>query len=161
MTFLVSFDGRPLSQAALSRAVGFASTVDEPIVVLTVIPDGNSSYARDHEWLDPDESFDRETVVGRLRRSVDDMAPDAEFRYELVDRYAPSGTISSRIKRTIRDVDASMVFIGSDNAGRIAATVTSVGAGISGGDYDVLLVRTPNPSPIEQIRRLEPLARGE
>jgi nucleotide-binding universal stress UspA family protein len=77
MTFVVPFDGSPLAQAALSRAVAFAGVTDETLVAVTVVPAGNADYAQDKGWLSADESFDRETVVERIRGSVVGLAPDA------------------------------------------------------------------------------------
>jgi nucleotide-binding universal stress UspA family protein len=144
MTFVVPFDGSPLAQAALSRAVAFAGVTDETLVAVTVVPAGNADYAQDKGWLSADESFDRETVVERIRGSVVDLAPDASFRVEFVDRHAPSGTLSTRIRRVLREETATMVFVGSDNAGRVAASVASVGHGVSGArEYDVLTSSPP------------------
>jgi nucleotide-binding universal stress UspA family protein len=162
MTFVVPFDGSPLAQAALSRAVAFASVADEPVVAVTVVPIDNAAYARDRGWLSADEPFDRETVVGRLRGRVADLAPDATFRATFVDRDAPSGTISTRIRRVLGEEDASMVFVGSDNAGRVAASVASVGDRVGGAPgYDAVIVRTPGPSSVATIREQEPLAADE
>jgi nucleotide-binding universal stress UspA family protein len=159
MTFVVPFDGSPLAQAALSRAVAFAGVTDETVVAVTVVPTGNTDYARDKGWLSADESFDRETVVDRIRGRVVDLAPDASFRVEFVDRHAPSGTLSTRVRRVLREEAATMVFVGSDNAGRVAASVASVGHGVSGArEYDVVIVRTPDPSPVTAVREQEPLA---
>lgn len=159
MTFVVPFDGSPLAQAALSRAVSFAGVTSETVAVVSVIPDGNAEYAREHGWLSGDEPFDRDTVVGRLRARVTELAPDATFRPVFVDKYAPGGTISRRIRRCIRDEGASMVFVGSDNAGRVAASVASVGKHISSAqEYDVVIIRTPKPSAVTAIREREPLA---
>jgi nucleotide-binding universal stress UspA family protein len=162
MTFVVPFDGSPLAQAALSRAVAFAGVTDEDVVAVTVIPHGNATYAREKGWLIAEEPFDRDTVVDRLRRRVADLAPDATLRPEFVDKRAPSGTISTKVRRALRDEDTTMVFVGSDNAGRVAASVASVGGGITGSQaYDVVIVRSPGPSPVTAIHEQEPLARRE
>jgi nucleotide-binding universal stress UspA family protein len=161
MTFVVPFDGSDLSQAALSRAVAFAGVADEEVVVVSVVPDDNVEYARERGWLAADEPFDRERVIRRLRGRVADLAPDVTFRAELVDRDAPSGAISTRIRRVLGEEDATMVFVGSDNAGRVAASVASVGHGVSGAlAYDAVIIRTPGPSPVAAVREQEPLAAG-
>lgn len=162
MTFVVPFDGSPLAQAALSRAVAFAGVTDERVVAVTVIPHGNATYARENGWLSAGEPFDRDTVVDRLRGRIVDLAPEATFRPEFVDKYAPSGTISTKVRRVLQDEDTTMVFVGSDNAGRVAASVASVGGGISGSkEYDAVIVRTPGPSSVPALREQEPLARRE
>jgi nucleotide-binding universal stress UspA family protein len=160
MTFVVPFDGSPLAQAALSRAVAFAGVADESVVVVTVVPDGNASYAHGKGWLSTDEPFDGETIAGRLRARVADIAPDAGYRVEFVGKHAPSGTLSTKIRRVLKEADATMVFVGSDNAGRVAASVASVGQGVSRtSDYDAVIIRTPGPSAVAAIRDQEPLAR--
>jgi nucleotide-binding universal stress UspA family protein len=162
MTFVVPFDGSVLAQAALSRAVAFAGVADERVVAVAVVPVDNAAYARDRGWLSTGEPFDREAVVGRLRGRVSDLARDVTFRTVFVDRDAPSGAISTRIRRVLAEEDASMVFVGSDTAGRIAASVASVGNRVGGDpNYDAVIVRTPGPSPVAAIREQEPLAAAD
>lgn len=146
MTFLVPFDGTALSETALARAAAFAVIDDADILAVSVIPHGNVKYARERGWIESEEDFELETVLSTLRNRVADCCPEAEFRYELADRYAPSGTISLRIRNVAREVNATMVFIGSENAGRIVSAVGSVGAGVSTEPtYDVHIVRHLGP----------------
>jgi nucleotide-binding universal stress UspA family protein len=157
MTFVVPFDGSELAQAALVRAGAFATVLDEEVLVVTVIPKRNADYAADHGWIDPEDDFDLDAILERLGGIVERCYPSASFRYELVDRYAPIGTIKNRIRRVIREVDASMVFIGSDNAGRMSTALSSVGGGIAtGDDYDVVIVRHVGPSKVRSIESVSP-----
>jgi hypothetical protein len=61
--------------------------------------------------------FDAEGIVTGLRAAVAEIDPDAEFRYEVVDRYAPSGGIARVLRRVARDTDTDIAFVGSENAG--------------------------------------------
>jgi nucleotide-binding universal stress UspA family protein len=142
VTFLVPFDGSPLSEAALTRADRFAAALDEPVVVLTVVPANGARYARARGWIDADEAFDLDTVTERLRARVAEACPEATFRVETVDRYATSGTVSTRIRRVARELDASTVVVGSENAGRVVAAVSSVAGNVAKDPgYDVVVVR--------------------
>jgi len=160
MTFVVPFDGSKLAETALVRAVEFGTVLDERVVAISVIPEGNTSYAREHGWLDPGEAFDLDAVVGRLHEAVTHRAPNAEFRYEVVGRRATTGTIASRIRERARDADASMVFVGSENAGRLVSSLSSVGETVAAADaYDVVIVRQREPSRVESIDDASPYRR--
>lgn len=142
MTFVVPFDATPLSRAALDRARAVGGAFDVPVVAVTAVPANNADYARDRGWLSAGEPFDLGTVLGELEASVARTAPDAEFEHVLVGRRAPTGTIASRLRRVFRDRDATAVFIGSDDAGSIVRSVSSVSSGLtSGRGYDVVIVR--------------------
>jgi nucleotide-binding universal stress UspA family protein len=143
MVLFVPFDGGELSVAALERAVEFSTVLEEPVVAVTVVRSKNAEYAREAGWLDADESYDLDTIVERLREQVAAVSPDVEFRYETVDRYAPTGTVSKRIKQLVHDRDVSLVVIGSDNAGHVVTSISSVGGSVAGGTYDVMIVRSP------------------
>lgn len=46
-----------------------------------------------------------------------------------------------------------MVFIGSENAGRVVTSVTSVGGSVSGRvEFDVVIIRNRAPSKIARLR---------
>lgn len=153
MTLLVPFDGSDLAMAALQRATEFSAVFDEPIVAVTVVPDGNTEYARSRGWLEADEQFDDEEVHGYLRDAVASLAPTASVRIESVGRDAPAGTISNRVRKVAREVDASMVFVGSDNAGHMVTSLSSVGGAVAAdGSYDVVIVRERTPSRIDELR---------
>ncbi|WP_053949218.1 universal stress protein [Halolamina sediminis] len=142
MTFLVPFDGSTLAAAALDRAVQFADTFDQPVIAAAVVPQGNTEYARDRGWMEAGEPFDHEAIVARLREQVREHAPEATFRVERASRRAPAGSIARKLRQVARKVDASMVFIGSDNAGRLVTTLSSVGGNVAADlTYDVVIVR--------------------
>lgn len=142
MTVVVPFDGSELAVAALERGRELAELFGPPLQVVTVIPNGNVKYARERGWLDAGEEFDPERVVSGLARTVETVAPDADFEYRVVGRYAQPGTIASRIRQFTREVDAAIVVLGSDNAGRIVTNVSSVAGPVaSSADYDLHIVR--------------------
>lgn len=162
MTFVVPFDGSPLSEAALVRAVEFGEVLDEPILAISVIPDRDVAYARERNWLEPGESFDREAIVGQLHTAVTELAPEADFRHETVSRYAAAGTIAGRIRRIARKMGASMVFIGSENAGRVVTAVSSVGGSIAADmDYDVVIIRNRTPARVDSVREQSPYRKSD
>lgn len=156
MTLLVPFDGSDLSKAALVRAAQFDGLLEEGVIVITVIPKKNAKYARERGWIDETDPFDTEQIVSTLRSAVADIAPDAEFRYEFVDRYAPSGGIARVLRRFARDNDTSIAFIGSENAGRIVTGFT-VGSVVSTDrNYDTMIVNSVRPKPIGTLERVGP-----
>lgn len=157
MTFLVPFDGSELAEAALVRATEFAAVLDERVLAVTVIPEDNASYARERGWIGPDDPFETTQVVTSLHERVTELCPSADFRHEMVDRYAPSGTISLRIREIARAADASMVFVGSRNAGHMVASLSSVGTSVAADEaYDVVIVRDRRPAKVAKIREASP-----
>lgn len=157
MTLIVPFDGSPLSKTALARAVQFRTVLEEDILVVSVIPKNNTEYARSRGWLEDTEPFDAERVVSSLRAEVANLAPEAEFHYIFVDRNAPRGTIAGRIKRFVRTHEGTIVFLGSENAGRIISALT-VGQSVAGDrSYDTYIVTNEAPPTIETLDQNQPL----
>jgi nucleotide-binding universal stress UspA family protein len=145
MTLLVPFDGSDLSKAALERATEFATFRDEQVVALTIIPD-EPEYALSRNWIAADEPFDPDAIADRLADRVTEIAPSAEFRYEIPEDISSMASITTDVIRTVRavahEIDASVIFIGSENAGRVSTPVSSVGAPISEDPrYDVYIIR--------------------
>jgi nucleotide-binding universal stress UspA family protein len=151
MTLVVPFDGSGLSKAALVRAAQFERVLGETVVVVSVIPNNNARYARERDWIGSTDPFDTETVVSLLRDAVTELAPTAEFHPLFVDKYAARGTIANRIRKFARDHDASMMFLGSENAGRVVSALT-VGQSIAGGhSYDKVIVSTESLPKIDRL----------
>ena len=151
MSLVVPYDGSELSKTALVRATQFDTVLNQSVVVVTVIPRNNASYARERGWLGQSDSFDGEAVVEAVRESVAEIAPDAEFHHLSVGRNAPAGTIANRIRNFAREHDASIVFVGSENAGRIASSI-SVGASVSADrSYDTMIVSHSGPTAIDDL----------
>ena len=143
MTFVVPFDGSNGAESALARANTLGAALGESVLVIAVIPNRNAAYAREQGWLDAGEAFDLETIVTTLREQVRAIAPDATFEYERCSRSVTGNRIAKPIRKFAKRNDADMVFIGSDNAGRLLTTAANVGGRIAtDGAYDVVLVRS-------------------
>ena len=146
MTYLVPFDGSPLAEAALARAVEFAAALEEAVVALSVVPVDERDFAVERGWIDDGEAYDPDAVVDRLGSQVAEIAPDATFRCEHPEDVSSVASVTTDVVRTVRvvaqEVGASIVFIGSENAGRVSTPVCSVGAPVSEDPrYDVHIVR--------------------
>ncbi|WP_254839863.1 universal stress protein [Natronomonas marina] len=140
MTCLVAFDGSELSKAALRRAEAFVGD-DDPLLVVSVVPT-DEPLAETYDLVEGDE-YDPEAAAERLRSAAKAVAPDCEFRARRVDPYAGKGRIATEIGHAIREIDADLVVVGSENAGRVVEPVSTVGSSVaSGTDYDVLIVRS-------------------
>ncbi len=160
MTLVVPFDGSELAEAALVRATEFGTVFDGDVLAVSVIPGDNVDYAGERGWIGPDEPFDLASIVSSLYKRVTDPCPSADFRHEVVDRYAPSGEISTRVRKMAREEDASMVFIGSENAGHLVTAISSVGGAIATDNaYDVVIVRHRGPARIAKLENASPYRR--
>lgn len=147
MTLLVPFDGTALSAAALDRAAEFARATDEGLVVLTVVPD-DEAYARDRGWIDAEEAFDPEAIAADFEAEAREHVPEATFRHERTIGVDSRASVTTDVVRTIRqvatEIDASILFVGSEHAGRVSTPDTSVGDPIAEDPrYDVHIVRHP------------------
>ena len=146
MTVLAPFDGSPLAETALKRAATFGDSWDEEVVALTVIPD-DPSFAVERGWIDSEDEYDPEAIKDHFAGRVDEIAPEASFRCEVPsDSDVLTATAFDDVTRTVRHVaaelDVSVIFIGTENAGRISSPVTSVGSPLSKDpQYDVHIVR--------------------
>jgi nucleotide-binding universal stress UspA family protein len=151
MTLVVPFDNSDLSKTALVRATQFDTVLEDGVLAVSVVPN-NAKYARERGWLADDEEFDRETVLSGLREQVRDINPDAAFESISVSRYAQAGEIASKIRKFARNNDASIVFVGSENAGRVVNSVGSVGGSVAADRrFDTMIISTPGPSNIEEL----------
>jgi len=157
MTLVVPFDGSALAEAALVRATEFGNVFEQDVLAVSVVPEGDATYAREHGWLGPSANFDLESVVSTLHEQVTDLCPSSDFRHKTVDRYAPAGTIAKRLRTTAHEEDASMVFIGSENAGHLVTAVSSVGGNVAADEsYDVVIVRDRSPAKIAKLEEASP-----
>ena len=156
MSLVVPYDSSELARTALVRAAQFDQVLEQGVVVVTAIPSNNTNYARERGWLGENESFDGETVVSRIREEIRKIVPDAAFEYIVVSRRAQSGEIASKIRKEARKQDASIVFIGSKNAGRIVRSI-SVGQTVStDSSYDTMLISNATPSKITEFEESIP-----
>ena len=111
MTLIVPFDGSALSKAALVRAAQFDTILNEGVVVVTVIPNENTKYARDRGWIDGGEPFDAEAVLAHLREAIADIQSgidewktefEVESRDELESTLTDGGLDSTAIRERNR-----------------------------------------------------------
>ncbi len=151
MTFVVPFDGSALAEAALVRAVEYASALNEDVVAVSVVPE-RTRYAREKGWIAEDESYDVEAVIETLREQVKTLTPDVAFEYKRIREFPPEAEIADHVEQLALDHDPSVVFLGSDNVGSVVTPLTSVGVHIAGEEaYDVFVVRQPEPPGIDAI----------
>jgi len=154
MTLLVPYDGSALSKTALSRARTFAEYTGDDLLALVVIPD-EPGYAHRHGWLAPEDTFDVGVVERKLTQDVRDVAPDAAVRAAFVENTEPTADTTTVVVRTIKqvagDVGARVVFVGSQNAGKVTRPLASVGGTVADdARYDVHIVRHPDPEFVEE-----------
>ena len=151
MTLVVPSDGSTLSETALVRAVQFDAVFDQGVRAVSVVPRNSTTYARARGWIGPAESFGYQQIVDELRASVEEIAPKATFDHISVGRNAPAGTIANRIRTFARTNDASIVFIGTENAGRMVGSL-SVGPSVSAEQsYDTMSISQARPSKIAEL----------
>jgi nucleotide-binding universal stress UspA family protein len=136
VTYLVAFDGRPRSTAALRRAAALAEDTDARLVVGSVLPT-DEAFAEAYDLLE-DGEYDLSGAADRLRRRAREVAPDAAFRAERVDTYAGKGRIADRLRRMALDESADLVFLGTDGAGRVVRRLSRVEDDAA---YDLFVVR--------------------
>jgi nucleotide-binding universal stress UspA family protein len=146
VTLLVPFDGSDLAESALKRAREFASYRDEEVVALTVVPE-DESFAVERGWIEPGEPYNPDEICTTFQLRVAEIDADATFRCERPTASEhPTATTIDDITHTIRavaaDLGVSIIFVGSENAGRVSTPVTSVGGPLStDAKYDVHIVR--------------------
>jgi nucleotide-binding universal stress UspA family protein len=145
MVYLVPFDDSPLSRTALRRAGEFGQAMDEEVVALVVVPP-STEYAREKGWIEGDEPFDADRIARGLGATAEELAPEASVRVETTDEtdYRASLTtdVARRIRQVAAELDATVLFIGTANAGSVVTPVASVGSPVSDDPrYDVHLVR--------------------
>jgi len=136
MVFLVPFDGSPLADAALDRAVTYAGALGTDVVAVSLIPTG-SDYAQRRRRVDPDEDFAAETAASDLRRKIEEATDDTELHYDDVSAHS-AGELSASIRQVARDVDASVVFLGSADTDDIVVPIADLDEEDA---YDVHIVR--------------------
>ncbi|MFC7128756.1 universal stress protein [Haloferax chudinovii] len=143
--YLVAYDGSRLANAALDRAAQFASATDRDVLAVAVVPD-DPAYAVDAGWVPSREAFDQQAVVGELHETAVDIAPSASFQAVTVGRDPAPGNIVAELRTAASETDASVIFVGSENAGRVVVPLVSVGGHVASDDaHDVHIVRNAPP----------------
>jgi nucleotide-binding universal stress UspA family protein len=143
MSIVVAFDGSDLSRSALQQACEVQELLDEELVVVTAIPSNNATYAREHGWIEAGEDFDGDEIKSKLQDEVENICQGVQFKPIVVGKRPSKGGIANKIRKAAKSAGATMVVLGSDNAGRIVTSLSSVGGGIATDtSYDVLIVRS-------------------
>jgi len=135
MVFLVPFDGSSRAHAALDRAVTYGAAVDRDVVAVSYVPTGDD-YAERRRWVDPSEDFATDSVASDLRRKIEEATDDAEVHFENESAYSPAGGLSEDVRQTALDVDATVVFVGTADDGRVVVPIDG-----EGDEFDVHVVR--------------------
>ena len=149
MTFVVPFDGSDLAEVALVRAWEYGEAMDVDVVAISIISE-RKKYARRKGWIDEDEELDVDMVAKRLRDRVESLTPGVTFEYDVIREFPPAEGIAGRIERMALEYDPSLLFLGTDNIGRVATPLTSVGNFAGAAEsYDIQLVRHRRPPSIE------------
>lgn len=142
MKFFVPYDGSTLANAALERAAVLGEGVGADIVVATIVPK-DRDYALERGWIADGEEFDGDRIEAVLREEITEIAPDADFRCNIVRSYVSAGNIATRLRDIAMEIEADAVFLGSENVGSIAAPVSSIGSNVATRvPYDIYLVQS-------------------
>jgi len=150
MTFVVPLMDRSLRKPLSSGAVEYGTALDEGIAAVVVVPE-RKRYAREKGWIGENEQYDVEVVAG-LREQVRTLAPSSAFEFERLREFPPETELADHIERLIRNHGPSVVFLGSDNVGRVVTPLTSVGVHVAAEEsYDVFIVRHPAPPTLETL----------
>ena len=140
--YLVAYDGSEYAKGGLIRAVECADLSRVEVEAFTVVP-RSARFARGQGWVSSTDAYDFGRIVGELHEQVTTLAPEATFHYASLDGAVPPGRIASEIRSRAINQDANVVFVGSENAGRIVTPVSSVGSTVAAEQkYDVHIVRT-------------------
>ena len=151
MSLVVPFDGSRLAEAALVRASEYAATLEEDVVTVTVLSE-RKQYAREKGWIEADEPYDVEQVAEDLRERVLELVPGATFEHEIIREFPPAEGIADRIERLALEHDPSIVFLGTENIGRIVTPISSVGMYVAADDvFEVYLVRNVQPPKLDLL----------
>lgn len=144
--YLVAYDGSLLANAALSRAAAFATKTEAEVLAVAVVP-RDAEYAVESGWVPTKKDFDRDAVVSELHQTAVKIAPSASFRAVSLGRLPVPGEIVGELKRIAHEEDAEVVFVGSENAGRVVVPLASVGGHVASDDtFDVHIVRHAPPT---------------
>ena len=141
MVFLTPYDGSRLSEAALERAVEHGAALDQEVVAVSLIPTG-SEYAERRKWIEPSEEFAVESARTELKRKIAETTDSSERPLVGMGASAPADGVTDRIRRVAREVDASILFVGTSRESTEQRLTTPFGTISQDGEYDIHLVRS-------------------
>jgi nucleotide-binding universal stress UspA family protein len=140
MVFLVPFDGSPVSEAALARAVEYGTALGEEVLAVAIIPTGAAHVER-RKWIQPDEDFAAETASAELRRKIEEATDDAERTFAESGAQSPEDGLTQRVRQVAADVDTSVLFVGATATAGNDRLQTPFGDIANSADYDIHVVR--------------------
>ncbi|PSQ50405.1 hypothetical protein BRD19_01055 [Halobacteriales archaeon SW_7_65_23] len=128
MVFLVPYDGSTVSEAALDRAVEHGAALDEQVVAVSLIPTG-SEYAERRKWIEPDEEFAVESARKELKRKIVETTDQSERPLVGMGASSPGNGVTDRIRRVAIEVDASVLFVGTNSDSAGSTQLSALGRG--------------------------------
>ncbi|MFC7073908.1 universal stress protein [Halovenus rubra] len=140
MVFLVPYDGSPVSEAALDRAVKHGKALEQDVVAVTFVPTG-SEYAERRKWIQPQEDFAIDSARAELKRKIDEMTDEAERNYLDSGATIENG-VGDHIRRAAHEVEASAVYVGATTESEETEHRTPFGKITTDETYDLHLVRS-------------------
>jgi len=139
MVFLVPYDGSPVSEAALDRAVEHGKALEKEVVAVTFIPTG-AEYAERRKWIQPQEDFAIDSARAELKRTIDETTDESERNFLDSGATVENG-VGDHIRQAAHEVEASAVYVGAvEDEG--ADYRTPFGEITTDETYDLHLVRS-------------------
>ncbi|SDJ74727.1 Universal stress protein family protein [Halovenus aranensis] len=111
MVFLVPYDGSPVSEAALDRAVEHGKALETEVVAVTFIPTG-AEYAQRRKWIQPEEDFAIDSARAELKRKIDETTDESERNFLDSGATVENG-VGDHIRQAAHEVEASTVYVGA------------------------------------------------
>ncbi|MFC7056895.1 universal stress protein [Halovenus salina] len=111
MVFLVPYDGSPVSEAALDRAVEHGKALEKEVVAVTFIPTG-AEYAERRKWIQPQEDFAIDSARAELKRKIDETTDESERNFLDSGATVENG-VGGHIRQAAHEVEASAVYVGA------------------------------------------------
>jgi nucleotide-binding universal stress UspA family protein len=139
MVFVVPFDGSPVAEAALRRAVEHGRALGRDVLAVSYVPTG-AEFAERRTWIEPGEDFAVEEASASLQRKIEETTDATELVYEDATAGSPADGIGDAVRETAMDVGARVLFVGIAN-GSEDALETRFGSISATASYDVHLVR--------------------
>ncbi|MFB6297750.1 MAG: universal stress protein [Salinirussus sp.] len=139
MVFLVPFDGTSASEAALARAVEHGAALDRDVLAVSFVPTGET-YAERRKWIQPDDGFAVERASAELHRKIEETTDRAQRNFTGPGAESRGMAVTQRVRQVASEVDARIVFVGTN--GDEDEALTAFGGIARDAPYDLHLVRT-------------------
>jgi nucleotide-binding universal stress UspA family protein len=139
MVFLVPFDGSPVADAALRRAVEHGRALERKVLAVSFVPTG-AEFVERRTWIEPADDFAASEASAALKRKIAEATDETELVYEETGAGSPADGIADALRGTAEDVEADVLFVGLEN-GTSDALETRFGSISPSAGYDVHIVR--------------------